>query len=87
MIQNASLEPVAEKTTYAEKYMLFEKFSQSAFGRLGLDGCKEIDLAGLWNKSESFAVSHSVTLTKSFPFFFLQFSWICLCLKTFRRRD
>ncbi|XP_074362593.1 uncharacterized protein LOC141702892 isoform X1 [Apium graveolens] len=55
MIQNASLEPLAEKTTYAEKYMLFEKFSQSALGRLGLDGCKEIDLAGLWKKSESFA--------------------------------
>lgn len=65
MIQNASLEPVAEKTTYAEKYMLFEKFSQSALDRLGLDGCKEIDLGGLWKKSESFAVSN-VTLTISF---------------------
>lgn len=66
MSQIASLESVAENTTYAEKYMLFEKFSQSALCRLGLHDWKEIDLAGLWKKSQSFAVSNSVTLTKYF---------------------
>ncbi|KAK1393146.1 methyltransferase-like protein 25 [Heracleum sosnowskyi] len=55
MIQNTSLEPLAEKNTYADNYVIFEKFSQSALGRLGLHGWKEIDLAGSWKKSESFA--------------------------------
>lgn len=84
MIQKASSNSEGGKATYAEKYVLFEKFSQSALGRLGLHGSKEINLAGLWKKSEPFAVSNSYFI---FFFFFSQFSWMLLCLETFRRSD
>ncbi|KAL1823029.1 uncharacterized protein LOC108214147 isoform X2 [Daucus carota subsp. sativus] len=57
MIQKVSskISTGCEKTIYAEKYMLFKKFSLSALDRLGVHGLKEIDLAGLWKKNEPFA--------------------------------
>ncbi|KAL1832459.1 uncharacterized protein LOC135147766 [Daucus carota subsp. sativus] len=57
MIQKVSskISSGCEKTTYAEKYMLFKKFIQSALDRLGVHCLKEVDLAGLWKKNEPFA--------------------------------
>lgn len=56
-LHGVSLNPIigVEKTTYAEKYLLFKKFSDSGLRRLGLHGSKEIDLARQWNECEPFA--------------------------------
>ncbi|WOG83293.1 hypothetical protein DCAR_0102468 [Daucus carota subsp. sativus] len=64
MIQKVSskISSGCEKTTYAEKYMLFKKFIQSALDRLGVHCLKEVDLAGLWKKNEPFAVTPAISL-------------------------
>lgn len=47
----------SEKTTYVDKYSQFEKFSKSGLCRLGLQHLQDMDLAGIWKETESFAVS------------------------------
>ncbi|KAM7495711.1 hypothetical protein LguiB_030320 [Lonicera macranthoides] len=45
----------SEKTTYVDKFSQFEKFSKSGLCRLGLQHLQDMDLAGIWKETESFA--------------------------------
>ncbi|KAJ4851603.1 hypothetical protein Tsubulata_012435 [Turnera subulata] len=44
-----------EATAEADKYVLFEKFSESGLSRLGLKPLHEIDFWGIWKEAEPFA--------------------------------
>lgn len=48
-----------DRIASAEKYFLFEKFSQSGLSRLGLKPLREMDLHEIWKEAEPFAVCYS----------------------------
>lgn len=49
-----------EGNASVDKYLLFEKFSQSGLSRLGLQSLGEMYLREIWKEAEPFAVCYSL---------------------------